>query len=152
MKLVDLIDHNTITVGADFNHPMEAIEFLSNKLMAAGKIKCIDSFVQAVLDRELEGPTALGEQLAVPHGKSDSVITPCFAIATTKSDLMWEGVDELEPVRIIVLLAIPLEHQGNTHIALLSELTQLLIDEDFRQSILNCTSEDDLIDLFTVSA
>ncbi|EEY36733.1 fructose PTS transporter subunit IIA [Vibrio mimicus] len=152
MKLIDLMNHKAILLGADFASPMEAIECLSRKLMETGKITCIDSFVQAVFEREVEGATALGEQLAVPHGKSDSVTTPCLAIATTKQNLMWEGVDQLEPVRIIVLLAIPLEHQGDTHIALLSELTQLLIDEDFRQSILKCSSSSDLVDLISVSA
>jgi 2-O-A-mannosyl-D-glycerate-specific PTS system IIC component len=42
----------------------------SRRLVALGKIADADAFLKEVFHRESLGPTALGEGLAVPHGKS----------------------------------------------------------------------------------
>ncbi|WP_194435391.1 fructose PTS transporter subunit IIA [Vibrio fluminensis] len=147
MKLVDLIYKESISIGASFATAEEAIEALTDRLCALGKIKHRDQFVAAVLDREKQGPTAFGEGLAVPHGKSDAVVEPCVAFAILDSSVKWAGMDEEdEDVDIIVLLGIPLAHQGDTHIALLSELTCLLIDDEFRDAIKNSVSAEALIE------
>ncbi|ENM5739539.1 PTS sugar transporter subunit IIA [Vibrio mimicus] len=151
MKITDLINVNSICVDTDFATPLEAIGYLTDKLCNTGKINDRKSFLDSVLEREQEGPTALGELLAVPHGKSASVKEPCFALAITKAPILWQGVDEYEPVRIIVLLAIPPEHQSSTHIALLSELTGLLVDDDFRNTLID-SNPNQIIELISTAA
>ncbi|MBA5763206.1 PTS sugar transporter subunit IIA [Vibrio sp. 404] len=153
MKLVDLIYKDAISIGGSFGASTEAIEALTDKLCLLGKIEHRGQFVAAVIEREEQGPTALGEGLAVPHGKSDSVIEPCVAIAILDSPVKWVGIDEdEEDVDIIVLLGIPLAHQGDTHIALLSELTCLLIDDEFRDSIKRVNSAEALIELIRTAS
>lgn len=151
MKLIDLISKDAISIGNRFNSPLEVIDALTDKLVALGKIDKREEFIEAVLERELQGPTALGEGLAVPHGKSNSVIEPCVAIAVVDTPIKWVGVDEDEDededVKIIVLLGIPLAHQGDTHISLLSELTCLLIDDDFRSLIKSASTAEQLLDI-----
>ncbi len=145
MKLLDLIYKDSISINNNFTSPTEAIEALTDRLVSLGKIEQRAEFIEAVLEREQQGPTALGEGLAVPHGKSDSVIEPCVAIAIVDTPVKWVGIDEDEDVEIIVLLGIPLAHQGDTHIALLSELTSLLIDDEFRESIKRASTPEALM-------
>ncbi|CAK2428363.1 PTS system IIA component (Fru family) [Vibrio crassostreae] len=149
MKITDLIHKESISIGNSFSEPLEVIEFLTDKLVVSGQIRNRAEFVSAVLAREEEGPTALGESLAVPHGKSDAVITPCVAIAVTNTAIKWTGIDEgeKEDVEIVVLLGIPLAHQGDTHIALLSELTSLLIDDEFRELIKRSSTPEMLVEI-----
>lgn len=153
MKLVDLIYKDAVLIGGNFGVSTEAIEALTDKLCSLGKIENRGQFVAAVIEREEQGPTALGEGLAVPHGKSDSVIEPCVAIAIPDSTVKWVGIDEdEEDVDIIVLLGIPLAHQGDTHIALLSELTCLLMDDEFKDSIKRANSAEALIELIRTAS
>ena len=91
------------------------------------------------------GPTALGEGLAVPHGKSQAVKEAAFAVATLCEPLAWEGVDGPEPVELIFLLAIPPAEAGSTHIQILTELTTRLADDSLRERVMAANSADALL-------
>ena len=59
----------------------------------SGEISSTEQFLEEVYRRESLGPTALGEGLAVPHGKTAAVKEAAFAVATLSEPLQWEGVD-----------------------------------------------------------
>jgi fructose PTS system EIIA component len=148
MKLAQLTSKNLILLDAVFEDRLEAINALTDKLEQSGKLTDKQMFLDAVLKREEEGPTALGEYLAVPHGKSEAVIEPVFACALIKGELMWQGLDGDEPVNMIFLLAIPPAEAGSTHMELLTTLTSSLVDDDFREQLLQSRTTDDVIALF----
>ena len=95
--------------------------------------------------RESLGPTALGEGLAVPHGKTAAVKEAAFAVATLSEPLQWEGVDGPEAVDLVVLLAIPPNEAGTTHMQLLTALTTRLADDEIRARIQSATTPDELL-------
>lgn len=95
--------------------------------------------------RESLGPTALGEGLAVPHGKTAAVKEAAFAVATLSEPLQWEGVDGPEAVDLVVLLAIPPNEAGTTHMKLLTALTTRLADDELRARIQSATTPDELL-------
>lgn len=148
MNLTSLTHPSLINVQVTFESRDEAILALADQLEQQGKLHNKQQYLDAVFARETEGPTALGEGLAVPHGKSDAVKEAAFAIATLKKDLKWQGLDEEEDVNIIFLLAIPNAEAGSTHMQLLTELTTTLVDDDVRAAVLNATSADEILALF----
>ena len=100
---------------------------------------------EEVYRRESLGPTALGEGLAVPHGKTAAVKEAAFAVATLSEPLQWEGVDGPEAVDLVVLLAIPPNEAGTTHMQLLTALTTRLADDEIRARIQSATTPDELL-------
>ncbi|MFA0440804.1 PTS glucose transporter subunit IIA [Vibrio sp. 10N.286.49.C2] len=148
MKLSDLTSESLILLDAVFEDRFAAINALTDKIDQAGKLSNKEQFLDAVLLREEEGPTALGEYLAVPHGKSPAVIEPAFACAFVRDELMWQGIDGDEPVKMIFLIAIPLAEAGSTHIEVLTTLTSSLVDDDFRDELLAANSTEHIIKLF----
>lgn len=133
MNLSKLTNENLIMIDAVFENRIDAIRQMTQKLADEGKLLDQDAFFNAVMQRENEGPTCLGEGLAVPHGKSAAVKAPVFAAAfIKKGDLQWQGLDGDESVEMVFLLAIPPADAGSTHIAILTELSSTLVDEDFR--------------------
>lgn len=146
MRLFEIISPDSIVIRSHFINASEAIEVLTNTLCSLGKINNKGQFIDSVFAREAQGPTALGEGLAVPHGKSDAVIEPCVAVAILDKPLKWVGIEGEEDVEIIVLLGIPTVHQGDMHILLLSELTSLLIDDDFREEIKKANTPQELLE------
>lgn len=129
----------------------DAIRALAARLHRLGKLRNVDAFVNEVLRREAEGPTALGEGLAVPHGKTDAVTEAAFAVATLREPLLWEGIDGPEPVTLIFLLAIPCAEAGTTHMQLLTQLTTLLADDALRERVQQTTRATDLLALLGVA-
>lgn len=101
MNLTTLTDPRAVCVQAQFTSRDEAIRQLATRLVALGKIAGADTFLAEVFHRESLGPTALGEGLAVPHGKSAAVKEAAFAVATLCEPLAWEGVDGPEEVELI---------------------------------------------------
>lgn len=140
MNLTILSHPRAVCVQARFTDRDDAIRQLTQRLTELGKITDADAFLAEVFHRESLGPTALGEGLAVPHGKSSAVKEAAFAVATLSEPMDWEGIDGPESVELIFLLAIPPDEAGSTHIQILTELTTCLADEDLRARVMAATS------------
>lgn len=145
MNLTTLTHPDALCLQATFASRDEAIVALAERLARLGKISCLDDFLRDVLARESEGPTALGEGLAVPHGKSEAVKEAAFAVATLPQPILWAGVDGEEEVNLIVLLAIPPAQAGSTHMQLLTTLTSRLVDDDVRAAVCAATTAEQLL-------
>lgn len=140
MNLTTLTHPDAVCVQAQYTSRDEAIRQLTMRLVTLGKITDGNAFLTEVFHRESLGPTALGEGLAVPHGKSAVVKEAAFAVATLREPLSWEGVDGPENVELIFLLAIPPAEAGSTHIQVLTELTSRLADETLRARVMAATT------------
>jgi 2-O-A-mannosyl-D-glycerate-specific PTS system IIC component len=145
MNLTTLTHPDALCLQANFASRDEAIHALASRLAGLGKISSLEDFLCDVMARESEGPTALGEGLAVPHGKSEAVKEAAFAVATLPKSILWEGVDGEEEVNLIVLLAIPPAQAGSTHMQLLTALTSRLVDDDVRAAVCAATTADALL-------
>lgn len=147
MNLTSLTGPHLITLQTRFADRDAAIHALADRLDQAGKLHDKAAFLDAVMAREAQGPTALGEGLAVPHGKCDAVREAAFAVATLSEELGWEGIDGPEPVNLIFMLAIPTDQAGSTHMQLLTTLTTALVDDDTREAVLAAQSAEQLMAL-----
>ncbi|EEW5487485.1 PTS 2-O-a-mannosyl-D-glycerate transporter subunit IIABC [Escherichia coli] len=143
--LTTLTHRDALCLNARFTSREEAIHALTQRLAALGKISSTEQFLEEVYRRESLGPTALGEGLAVPHGKTAAVKEAAFAVATLSEPLQWEGVDGPEAVDLVVLLAIPPNEAGTTHMQLLTALTTRLADDEIRARIQSATTPDELL-------
>lgn len=141
MNLTTLTHRDALCLNARFTSREEAIHALTQRLAALGKISSTEQFLEEVYRRESLGPTALGEGLAVPHGKTAAVKEAAFAVAT----LSEPGVDGPEAVDLVVLLAIPPNEAGTTHMQLLTALTTRLADDEIRARIQSATTPDELL-------
>jgi PTS system mannosylglycerate-specific IIA component, Fru family (TC 4.A.2.1.3)/PTS system mannosylglycerate-specific IIB component, Fru family (TC 4.A.2.1.3)/PTS system mannosylglycerate-specific IIC component, Fru family (TC 4.A.2.1.3) len=144
MNLTTLTHPDALCLQATFRNRDEVIHALADRLVALGKVSSQQDFLADVFARESEGPTALGEGLAVPHGKSNAVNEAAFAVATLPQPILWEGVDGDEEVNLVVLLAIPPAEAGSTHMQLLTALTTRLVDDDVRAAVCCATSAEEL--------
>ncbi|HAW3836195.1 TPA: PTS 2-O-a-mannosyl-D-glycerate transporter subunit IIABC [Escherichia coli] len=145
MNLTTLTHRDALCLNARFTSREEAIHALTQRLAALGKISSTEQFLEEVYRRESLGPTALGEGLAVPHGKTAAVKEAAFVVATLSEPLQWEGVDGPEAVDLVVLLAIPPNEAGTTHMQLLTALTTRLADDEIRARIQSATTPDELL-------
>ncbi len=149
MKITTLTNSSLINLQTTFADRDAAIKALAEQLEQQGKLHNKEEFLEAVFAREAHGATALGEGLAVPHGKSDAVKEASFAVATLKETVKWQGIDEdeMEDVNLIFLLAIPNAEAGSTHMQILTDLTSALVDDEIREGVLKATSAEQIIAL-----
>lgn len=150
MKLTTITNASLINLQTTFSSRDEAIRTLAEQLNQQGKLHNLEEYLEAVFAREAHGATALGEGLAVPHGKTDAVKEAAFAVATLKEEVKWPGIDEdeEEDVNLIFLIAIPNAEAGSTHMHLLTALTSTLVDDDVREAVLKATTAEEILAIF----
>ncbi|TCN26205.1 2-O-A-mannosyl-D-glycerate-specific PTS system IIC component [Mesobacillus foraminis] len=147
MLLKNLTSESLITVKQSFSSKEAVIKYLIQQLATEGKVQSEKDFYQAVMEREAMSPTGFEGGLAIPHGKSDSVKEAAFAVATLEKPLKdWESIDPGNQVELVFLLAIPKEEEGSTHLALLSELVTRLSNEEYKNSLLNAETNQELFE------
>ncbi|MCM7590613.1 fructose PTS transporter subunit IIA [Enterobacter chuandaensis] len=136
MNLLALTHPELVFINPPQRTPEALIRWLAEPLAGQNIISDEEAFIQSVLQRESEGPTALGEALAVPHGKTAAVQQAAFCLALFDDPIRWPGLDGDEEVRMVFLLAIPPAEAGSTHMQLLTTLTSLLTEDRVRERLL----------------
>lgn len=127
----------------------EVIDELIDMLFSAKAINSKEDFKKAILNRENQSSTGLEEGIAIPHGKSSSVITPTIAFGRSTSGIDYGSLDG-EPSKLFFMIAAP-ESANDSHIETLSKLSTLLLDDNIREDLLNATSKDEVLDILSIS-
>lgn len=145
MLLKESTSLSLLHVHQSFRTKDEVIRFLIHQLKQNGSIASESAFYQAVMDREALSPTGFEGGLAIPHGKSDTVLKASFAIATLENPVTdWESIDPENRVELVILLAIPTAEAGSTHLSLLSEFVTRLTDESYKNRLLTASTAEEL--------
>ena len=145
MKIIELLDKKSISLEAAPKSKSEALDLAIDLMAESGKIKDKEAYKKLVYAREEESTTGVGEGIAIPHGKGDCVDKPGLAAMVIKDGVDFEALDE-EPVNILFLIAAP-DTEDNVHLDVLSKLSMMLMDEDFRNSLINAKDVDEFIDI-----
>ncbi len=142
MRIVDLLNKNSIALNVSPSDKNEAINMLVELQVKGGKIEDKEKYRNGILEREAMGSTAVGEGIAIPHAKSEAVKAPSLAAITVPKGVDYESLDG-EPSKLIFMIAAP--NNGDVHLEVLSRLMTLLMDEDFRGKLLAAKDEEEFI-------
>ena len=133
MKITDLLSEKAINLHGKANSKEEAIIQLVDLMVENENINDKEAYKQAVLKREEEGTTGIGEGIAIPHGKTDAVEKPGLAAMIIPDGVDFKSLDG-SPAKLLFLIAAP-NTKDNVHLDVLSRLSTLLMDTDFRQAL-----------------
>ena len=106
MTLLDILSPDSTIVDLKGDTKEEIIAELVDSLSASEAISDRDKVLQAVLEREKIMSTGIGDGIAIPHGKSDSVVKLVAALGTQRRGVDFEALDG-EPAYVFFLLVSP---------------------------------------------
>lgn len=130
MELNEILDEKVISICLDVRTKDEALKAMSTLLKKERYIEDVDTFVQDIYMREAEGVTGIGNGVAIPHGKSDSVKRIGIAIATLAHPIAWESLDD-NPVDLIFLFCVSTDADfAHNHMRMLSRVAGKIADDD----------------------
>ena len=98
--------------------------------------------VQALEDRERLNSTALGEGVAIPHGKLPGLKRVIAAFGRSPGGVDFSSLDG-KPTHLFFLLVAP-EDSAGAHLKALARISRLLKDERFRARLMAATTGADL--------
>lgn len=145
MRIVDLISKNSIELNLNSNNKPDVIDELVNLVHKSGNLNDKNEYKEAILAREELSTTAIGEGVAIPHAKNKSVNKATLAAGISKEGIDYEAFDD-SLSHLFFMIAAP-DGANDTHLEVLSRLSTILMDEDFRKNLINSTSVEAFLNL-----
>ena len=141
MKVVDFLSPDAIIptlAGATKGEVLaEMSTFLSQRQAADSGQSAIDpqALCRVLEERELLASTAIGDGIAIPHGKLDTIARLVGALGRSVSGLAFDSIDG-KPTHLVFMLVAPSNSAG-IHLKALARLSRLFRDAGFRQRLLD---------------
>lgn len=131
-----------------FRSKEEVLNYLTH--LENDRVTDANGYAKAVTEREATFTTYIFEGIAIPHAKTDYVKVPFVVYAKLREKVHW-GDDEGEDADQIFLLGVPKVSKdnefANLHLQILTQLSKKLMHEDFRNSLKNAVTIDEIHNL-----
>ncbi|MEQ7193172.1 PTS sugar transporter subunit IIA [Enterococcus avium] len=142
--LLDNLTQNDVQVGVQATDWEEAIEKCAQPLVEKGSIE--QTYVRGIIDSVKEnGPYfVLTKHVALAHTRPEfgaNCIDLNFAVLETPVEF---GKESLDPIKLIITLAAV---DSTSHLDVIADLTDILIDEELLEKILSVDTSEELYEL-----
>ena len=133
MKIVDLIRRDMVVPALQATDKRGILEELAHYM--AGRHPRIDrtTLSRVLIEREQLASTAIGEGVAIPHGKLPKLEKIFGLFARLERPIDFEAMDG-QPVDLVFLLLAP-EGAGADHLKALARIARLLRDQDVAKKL-----------------
>lgn len=145
MRITELLTKETMNLALTSSQKLDAIEELVTVLDSAGILTNRTEFKEAILKREEQSTTGIGDGIAIPHAKTQAVKKAAIAFGRSVSGVNYEALDG-QSSHLFFMIAAP-EGANNTHLEALSRLATILMNEDVRKQLLEASSEDEVLSI-----
>ncbi|KUL39567.1 fructose-specific PTS transporter subunit EIIC [Streptomyces regalis] len=134
------LTEQTLKVELDADDKESAIREMAALLARTGRVADVGELVATALRREAQGTTGLGEEIAIPHAKTDAVTAPVVGFARSAEGVEWGSLDGTK-ARLVFMIAVPEAAAGDEHLRILALLSRKLMDAGFRERLLAAGDE-----------
>ena len=145
MRIVDLLHEQGIDLNFAPKNKAEAIDMLVELMDKTGNLNDKDGYKEAILAREDLSTTGIGDGIAIPHGKTKAVKNASLAAAVSKEGVDYDALDGM-PSHLFFMIAAP-EGENEVHLEVLARLSTILMDEEFRKSLINAKDKKEFLNL-----
>ena len=145
MRIRELLKKEGIALGVKVDSKDAAIDYLIDLHAKSGNITDKAEFKKGILAREESGSTGVGEGIAIPHSKNAAVKQPGLAAMTVPDGVDYDSLDG-QPANLFFMIAAS-EKGADVHLEVLSRLSMLLMDENFRAELLAAKNADQFLDI-----
>ncbi|CAN7244901.1 PTS fructose transporter subunit IIABC [Rossellomorea sp. LjRoot5] len=145
MRITELLTKDTIQLHVSSHSKNGVIDELVSVLDQSGKLQDRDEFKKAILNREAQSTTGIGEGIAIPHAKTSAVKAPAIAFGKSEEGVDYESLDGA-PAHLFFMIAAT-EGANQTHLEALSRLSSMLMDMDVRKALLNAGTKEEVLEI-----
>ena len=147
MNVLNYLDTDGILLGVRQKNKKSIISSMLDHLIQKNKISkdSKKEILKAIIQREEAGSTAIGNHIALPHARLNSVKDAIVCIGISKEGVEFDSLDQ-EPVNIIALL-ISNQKEAGLHLKMLAFLARMLRDKYLVQRLKSSKSEKEVIEL-----
>ena len=146
MKVHELLDPKYILTEFKSENKDDVINELIDLLKGDKRIIDLEEVRKCVFDREKIMSTGVGKGFAIPHGKTNSVNDIVAVFGKSKNPIDYNSLDG-EPVNLVFLM-IGKDTLVSKHIKLLSRISRLMNNDEFREKLIKAESKESILKIF----
>ncbi len=142
MKIVDLIKREMVVPALQATDKRGLLEELAAYM--AGQHPRIDreSLAKVLVEREQLASTAIGEGVAIPHGKLSAVNEIVACLGRVREGVEFDSMDG-QPTYLFFVLVAP-ESSTGAHLKALARISRVFKDPEFRRRLLDAPDGDSM--------
>lgn len=145
MEIKDLLKKNLMIMDLKADSKSDAINEMIDKYVSEGIVTDRATYLKGILDREAESTTGIGDEIAMPHAKTNAVNEAAVLFAKSSNGVDFDALDG-KPVKLFFMIAAP-EGANNAHLQALAKLSSLLIDPELVGKLKNAETPADVLAL-----
>jgi PTS system nitrogen regulatory IIA component len=142
MKLTDILIRDACVVDMQAKTKKEALRELANALSGAVEGLAAPELLDMLLEREKLGTTAMGDGIAIPHARVESLDRLLASFGRSRHGVDFDSVDG-KRTHLFFLLVAP-GTEGSAHLLTLARLSRFLTQPEFRARLLEVEATEDL--------
>ena len=142
MKLTDILIREACVVDMRAKTKKEALRELAEALAGAVEGLEVSTLLDQLLEREKLGTTAMGDGIAIPHARVESLDRLLASFGRSRHGVDFDSVDGKRTHLFFVLVAPGTE--GSAHLLTLARLSRFLTQPEFRAKLLEVEATEDL--------
>ena len=146
MKVNELLKPKYILTDFKSDKKDDVINELIDLLKGDEKVLDLEEVRKCVFDREKIMSTGVGKGFAIPHGKTNSVTDIIAVFGKSKRPIEYDALDG-EPVNLIFLM-VGKDTLVSKHIKLLSRISRLMNNDEFREKLVKAESKEYILKVF----
>lgn len=135
MKINEILQKDFIIADLAGNDKGSVLKELTDFLENNGAIHDKETLLNALIEREKLGSTGIGENVAIPHAKSEEIDHILTLFARSVEGVDFDSLDQ-KPVHFVCLVVTPAHSTGH-HLKALARVSRLLKSQILRDGILN---------------
>ena len=145
MEVNEFINQDLIKMELQSKDKDSVIEEMIDIMVENGIVSDKEEVVQKAMEREAKGTTGVGRGVAIPHVKSNAVKKAAVAFGRSSEGIDYASMDE-KPSYLFFLITVP-EESHNEHLKILAQLSRNLVHDDFRDSLLEAESAEEVMEI-----
>ena len=134
MKIDEILKKESVIADLVGKNKLEVIQEMTSCLKQNNIIKDDQVLFTALMEREKLGSTGIGENVAIPHGKSDELTQIITVFARSLGGVDFESLDQ-KPVHFVCMVIAP-AHSTGQHLKALARISRLFKNQALREGIL----------------
>jgi PTS system nitrogen regulatory IIA component len=142
VKITDFLDIGSVMPELAGDDKNAVLKEMAAKLSAQLAATAPEPILSVLLEREKLGSTAIGEGVAIPHGKLPGISQVHGLFARSSRGVDFDSIDG-GPTYLFFLLVAP-ENSAGDHLKALARISRLLKDPDFRSRLMKAKSKEEI--------
>ena len=142
VRLSSLLDPSRITLALLSTKRVAALHETAQLLAGHPDVANFDAFYQELLARDRLDTTCLGNEIALPHARTEQVRKIVVAVGRSDAGIFYE--DTQQTVKLLFVLGTPKSNPGD-YLALVGALCRLIKDAANREALLRAATPEAFI-------